>query len=355
MDKQTSQVTFKEEGDTQTQETTQQVESMEQMTELLTNLGVTSQEELERIVRTAKLEEASKAIRIKLESADKKASAAKDANDELRGTPNSNRQSVLTRVARQPVTFSDSEQMDPLSWFRQMKTYLDVLKVDHSDKVLVASTYLGGAASLWVQDHLADNWDKFTAEFKLRFVPLDKSWINQMELLQVKYDAKKGLDVYVNELKHKFNHAADIPESSKVMHFSNGLPSNIMEKLLQHNVTTLEQAIIAVAQILAVRRITSSQNQEPKLLQLESEHSPNTLAQINTMMQEMKTQQLTFMKQFKSGQPPTQSINKYGPCTHCGKQTHSSDFCWFHPSKNNQPRNPRQIELFNKMQKPKNA
>lgn len=234
--------------------------------------------------------------------------------------------SKLARFAKAPTVFTDARDTDPHYWIRQTGYYWDLVEIGEKDKVKFTLSYLAGAASEWAVDHKEDSWDLFQKEFVRRFNPLEGSWLVQTEILSIKFDYKVGLETYVNTLKALFNRSSDVSKTSKLAYFCQGLPMEVQQLLIQHRVSDLESAIVAVNSILATRKLTSATTQPNRLLQMGAQADP--CPEEKTMTTDQKLEALLVLMNGKSQRKPRR---RFGPCTICQGKFHSAEYCWDNP------------------------
>jgi hypothetical protein len=147
--------------------------------------------------------------------------------------------------AMAPSSFNGSVGMNPEQWLQEMERYLRVSGVDDNSKVLLASTYLKGGASVWFNtlDHREQqgDWDQFCALFRQRFSPLDAARVARATLRKLRQ--RRNVAEYSTAFLRQIELIPDMSVADQLDHYINGLHSRLADAVDRAQPKTLQAAM----------------------------------------------------------------------------------------------------------------
>jgi len=178
---------------------------------------------------------------------------ASNAGDQQAEQPQSQPQQHVQRQilpsssikAMAPSSFSGSVLVNPEQWLQEMEGYLRVTGVDDNSKVLLASTYLKGGASVWFNtlDHNIQQgaWGPFRELFRQRFSPLDAARVARATLRKLRQRGR--VSEYSTAFLRQIELIPDMSVADQLEYYLNGLHSRLADAVDRARPTTLQAAM----------------------------------------------------------------------------------------------------------------
>lgn len=147
--------------------------------------------------------------------------------------------------AMAPSSFNGSMGMNPEQWLQEMERYLCVTGVDDNSKVLLASTYLKGGASVWFNtlDRALQqgDWKSFCVAFRQRFSPLDAARVARATLRKLRQ--RRNVSEYSTAFLRQIELIPDMSIADQLEYYINGLHSRLADAVDRSQPATLHAAM----------------------------------------------------------------------------------------------------------------
>jgi len=216
-------------------------------------------------LRNAQLE--NEQMRQRISQLEREVAAASKAGAHAAEKQQEQQQSVALRSilpsssikAMAPSSFNGSVGVNPEQWLQEMERYLRVTGVDDNSKVLLASTYLKGGASVWFNtlDRAIQQggWDPFREVFRERFSPLDAARVARATLRKLRQ--RRHVSEYSTAFLRQIELIPDMSIADQLEYYINGLHSRLADAVDRSQPATLHAAMNA-AQREELRQATRS-------------------------------------------------------------------------------------------------
>jgi hypothetical protein len=161
----------------------------------------------------------------------------------------------------QPANFLGAGEINVDSWLFQMVQYLDASGCSEDQRLIVAATFLKGAANNWwfnqsKSPYCPTTWEAFALALRTRFQPVAASSVARSQLHSLRQGSLSVAE-YSSKFQTILNLVPDMAEADQIVFFTNGLNPSIRRDVGIQDPTTLNEAMIKAQKMESLAHLHS--------------------------------------------------------------------------------------------------
>ncbi len=178
------------------------------------------------------------------------------------GIASSSASSLPSKVRlSQPANFLGAGEINVDSWLFQMVQYLDASGCSEDQRLIVAATFLKGAANNWWFNqnkslNCPTTWEEFALALRTRFQPVAASSVARAQLHSLR-QGNLSVAEYSSKFQTILNLVPDMAEADQIVFFTNGLNSSIRRDVGIQDPKTLNDAMIKAQKMESLTNLHS--------------------------------------------------------------------------------------------------
>jgi len=178
------------------------------------------------------------------------------------GIASSSANSLPSKVRlSQPANFLGAGEINVDSWLFQMVQYLDASGCSEDQRLIVAATFLKGAANNWwfnqnKSPNCPTTWEEFALALRTRFQPVAASSVARAQLHSLR-QGNLSVAEYSSKFQTILNLVPDMAEADQIVFFTNGLNSSIRRDVGIQDPKTLNDAMIKAQKMESLTNLHS--------------------------------------------------------------------------------------------------